>query len=358
MNIIFREEAIPYVHYNPRTHYPLPLRINSLKLNNVVAPKVNLSCKPHFASSKLTVMDLDLDDVNNIFVNNFSFPSVKLNNPNAENIVFNNVEIADLTISNFVVKENVRFLNINLGRLLKPAPKEKNILGTLFKRRVASKVYTHGILKIENNSLLGGMEVNPSILHHFESIELRDSSISGLKLPSFKPLSDKTIESSKRCVGSADFFRELQKIMLEQSDKHYATIYRAIELELKAKSNDGTLGWFDRQVLNLNYWSNVHGTQPFKALIWIFLLIVCHIFLVWLSLRCESASLKFSDFLLKNYSYYFKPITFLSDIESDYYKNGVKIVFNPVFKFLDFVYKVFYAYLLYQFIAAFRKFNG
>ena len=66
------------------------------------------------------------------------------------------------------------------------------------------------------------------------------------------------------------------------------------------------------------------------------------------------------DFLSQNYAYYVKPLTFLSDIEKTYRPFGsenIKVSFHPLMKFLDLLYKILYAYLLYQFVAAFRKFS-
>jgi hypothetical protein len=66
------------------------------------------------------------------------------------------------------------------------------------------------------------------------------------------------------------------------------------------------------------------------------------------------------DFLSQNYSYFIKPFTFLSEIEETYkpfHSENMQARFHPITKGFDFLFKIFYAYLLYQFIAAFRKFN-
>jgi len=287
-----------------------------------------------------TDKDLLLNSIEVKDTSNFSLASMKINaltiiGTGLSNIfVFSSV-IRNLRFLYFKIKENVVF---NLGE------------------------YGDGGL-ILDNAILKGVEANPSFLHKFKSIDFKDSSILGFVAHSFKMIEPETIKRMRGDLGyKIDFCREMNALMIEQNNKHYATIYRALELEFRAKVKDSSLSWFDKQVLNLNYWSNVHGTMPQKALFWILFLIILQFGIINLDLFFQT-NLPYEagfDFLSQNYSYFIKPFTFLTEVEESYkpfQSENMQAKFHPVTKGFDFLFKIFYAYLLYQFIAAFRKFN-
>jgi hypothetical protein len=352
LNIIFKEGEM-LVPHNQSIYVPLYPCVNSIKIHNVSAPNINLLVERYKSNEKVIVTKMELYEVNNVLINNFNFTNLELQNSNAENITFNNVDIKSLTLSKFIVKRDVIFSNVNAKYLKEIIPKKVNILKSLFGEKSKSKIDISGSLTIINNSMLGGMEVNPSFLHHFQSIEFQESSISGLKLPSFKPLSNQTIKKSKDNLGSIEFYRELQTIMLEQNNKYYATVYRALEQNLRLRERFKKLIIFnsDTLILTLNKISNNHGTQPFFALLGVFILIMMYYFALSREFSLNDCSLDALELMKSNIGYFFKPLTFISEIES------VEYEFSFGFRLWDILYKFFYAYLVYQFIAAFRKFN-
>lgn len=332
LNISFKETEMPV----PRgsVFISLPQEISSLIIHDVSAPAIKISVERHNSTDKLTINNMELYEANNIDLNNIDLKNLELQNSNASNLTFSNLDIEKLTFSKFIVKSNVYFSNINSKFLNDIIP-----------------INFDSVLKIEKNSMLGGIEINPSFLHHFKSIQFSESSISGMKIPSFKPLSEQAIENSKENHGNMDFYRELQAIMLEQNNKHYATIYRALELELRANSKNSYLSWFDRQILKLNFLSNSHATKPEKALKLMLYILLVHFFSMNLEFMINNPNYSAANFFWDNFSYYFKPFSFINDIDFMGYK------FSKPFIVMDTFYKILFAYLVYQFIAAFRKFN-
>lgn len=296
------------------------------------------------------------------------FKKIKLNSNHKKNIKIERLEVINTS--------NINLSLLNIETLIFRGNEFSNILIFGCQLKVLQFSYfrikenfVFNIVEIEKgsliieNAILKGVELNPSFLDQFETISFSNSSIDGLTAYSFKLVSTEVIRSMKgELMDSVDFCRELNALMIAQNNKHYASVYRALELELRAKANDKSLSWFDKQVLNLNHWSNKHGTMPQKALFWILILIFIQINIINLDL-CFQSGIPYGlgiDFLKQNYSYFIKPFTFLTDVEGDYKPFGsdnMKITFSWWVKGFDFLYKIFYAYLLYQFIAAFRKFN-
>lgn len=283
----------------------------------------------------ILLKSLEINDTSNFTLASMEIDSLTLIGTGLSNILIFSSIIKNLRFLYFKIKENVDF---NLGE------------------------YGDGEL-ILDNAILKGVEANPSFLHNFKSLVFKDSSIVGFVAHSYKMVEQETIREMRGdYVSKIDFCREMNALMIEQNNKHYATIYRALELEFRAKVKDSSLSWFDKQVLNLNYWSNFHGTMPQKALCWILLLMAIQFGVINLDLSFQT-NLPYEaglDFLSQNYSYFIKPFTFLTEVEENYkpfHSENMKASFHPVTKGFDFLFKILFAYLLYQFIAAFRKFN-
>jgi len=211
--------------------------------------------------------------------------------------------------------------------------------------------------KIENSTQIN-IILSPSFLHKFKSIEISNSSFQGITLNNFELIEPKIIIGSEMDhQQKIDFVRELNGLMLANHHKHYYTIYRALEQDLRLKK-DNTLRGFDRFIVTLNSLSNSHGTKPQKAFGWFVVIFFIHIVCVGIDLIYLNASFDAVEFFGNYYSYYFKPLTFISELD---FKEKLNLKnqfeFSGWIKAMDFVYKLVYAYLLYQFIAAFRKFN-
>lgn len=303
------------------------VEFSNLKFDSVIL-------KPQ-KGENLNIQKLSISGTNNVEVTKCKIETLRVSGEQLENFILLFCKVSMLVLSFFKVKSRVVFDGLDISE---------------------------GELCLQN-ALLKDLEVNPSFFHVLKEIKYDSSSIEGIKINAFKPISPDVIRNGKDLVeNKIDLCRELTYLLTEQNNRHYATVYRALELELRPKSKDSTLTWFDRQVLNLNFWSNVHGTMPQKALFWIMVLSLIHFSLVNLNLFLITgmpyeAGL---DLLSQNYAYYLKPLTFLSDIEKTYLPFGsenIKVSFHPLMKFLDLLYKILYAYLLYQFVAAFRKFS-
>lgn len=282
-------------------------------------------------------VEILISDTNNINIISHHLQNLTLKGEVMENIKIFSCKIDSVEFNEFSCGKNIKFQK--------------------------SSIYIGENKLIITDSVLKGVEINPSFLHDFDSIDFKDSTISGIEIHNYKPVYPEVIRNSIMDIEcKIDLCRELNSLMLSQNNRHYSTVYRALELELRAKSNDSSISWFDKQVLNLNFWSNVHGTMPQRALFWILLMIVVQFGVINLDLAVQTGFPYEAgfDFLSQNYSYFAKPFTFLSDVEESYkpfYSKNMQVRFHPVTKGFDFLFKIFYAYLLYQFIAAFRKFN-
>ncbi len=213
------------------------------------------------------------------------------------------------------------------------------------------------------DSNLRNLEIIPSFLHYVNSFAFNNSSILGIKIIGFEKIPESVIENSNEMsiTQKIDFTRELTALMIEQNNRYLTTVYRALEQDFRLH----TIRPFENMdylILKLNSLSNSHGTKPQKALFWILLMVVIMFGIINLDLAFQT-NLPYEagfDFLSQNYSYFIKPFTFLSDVEETYkpfHSENMKAKFHPATKGFDFLFKIFYAYLLYQFIAAFRKFN-
>ena len=141
--------------------------------------------------------------------------------------------------------------------------------------------------------------------------------------------------------------------MKDQNNSHYATSYRALEQNFRLRERYKKFNIFnsDTFILTLNKITNNHGTQPFYALINLFLLIGCYYLALTKELSLNESNINALYVMKSNIGYFFKPLTFISDIES------VRYNFSFGFRLWDILYKILYSYLVFQFIAAFRKFN-
>lgn len=298
----------------------------------------------------------------------------KINISNSFNINFFNdnddVKVDECILSNI---QSITIANFHISKLKlsKNFSGESEIRLLKFDELSFDDFHCNGIFKFSNitsdqrvssvkiiDSTFSGVGFNPSFLHELNTIELRNSSLSGVNLINFELIKPVTITNSNMDhQQKIDFVRQLTGLMLENHQKHYYTIYRALEQNLRLQKDDSLRG-FDRFIVGLNSLSNGHGTKPQKALIWVVILILFHLFSVGIDLSCQKASFSTIGFFTHNYFYYFKPITFISELNLKENMNlNNEFHFSNWVKVVDFIYKLLYAYLLYQFIAAFRKFN-
>ena len=164
------------------------------------------------------------------------------------------------------------------------------------------------------------------------------------------------LDTKSSIDNSIDFSRELSSLLREQGNLHYSQIYKAVELQLKRKQKFNGLNWLDRCILCMNNLSNGHGTKPQNA----FYCMLGLVFIFWLILTFDLGFEAGLDFFKSNYLYFIKPWSFLHEIEDNslsFGSDNMKCDFKWYTLTFEVVYKFLYAYLVYQFIAAFRKFN-
>lgn len=202
------------------------------------------------------------------------------------------------------------------------------------------------------DSNLMNVEIVPSFFHYVKSFAFNNSSIIGIKVIGFEKIPESVIENSSEMsiLQKIDFARELSALMIEQNNHYLTTVYRALEQDFRLESNKFN-SEFDKVILILNSLSNSHGTRPEKALFLILIIILTHFSAMRIEFALINNGLFASDFFWNNISYYVKPFTFISDMNFESY------TFSKGFIVFDMIYKISFGYLLYQFIAAFRKFN-
>lgn len=273
---------------------------------------------------------LELNFTNNIDVYNADIRKIKIQGKDYTNVMFENLKMSILNFENFVNSGKFKFRLTNIN------PKDST---------------SHFSL---SNSVLSGIEFDGSFLHLFKSITLEDSTLSGVLLHYFKPIKNKVIRNAKASTSAKiELCRELTSLMQAQNNSHYATTYRALEQNFRLKERFRQFKIFnsDTLILTLNKITNNHGTQPFLAFIGMIVLVFCYYLILNREFSLNPTSLDTLNIMTSNVSYFFKPFTFISEIKE------IDHEFSFGFRLWDILYKILYAYLVYQFIAAFRKFN-
>lgn len=280
-------------------------------------------------SGKIRIGNFYISNSSNINFYGIDVENLMLNE-NCSNISLNNFYVSTVDFNSFLAIESIAF---------------RNVISTY-----------SGVFNI-NNSILKNVVFNPSFLHQFELIEVKNSSLEGLEVYNFMYIPDKCILSNKSLgEDNIGFCRELVGLMNKHNHKYYATNYNALEQNLRLESGIFN-SKIDKYVLWLNKQSNNHGTKPEKA----FSLIVCNFFIYFFVLNfdvlfCFGSFFKYSlylpfDLMFENLSVFFNPLKGIKDVVyPDYSPSKLFIIW-------DFFYNVVYAYLVYQLIAAFRKFN-
>ncbi|WP_268034810.1 hypothetical protein [Algoriphagus sp. PAP.12] len=273
---------------------------------------------------RIRIGEFEIKDCDNVFLEFLIIDHFKIGGATLQNIVLNDVFFKDLSFYGFSMVHQVNLINSKL-------------------------LENDNVLSI-NNSLLGGLIVNPSFFHKFSKIEIVDSTISGIKLYNFQPIEAKVITKSEACLQTKiDFTRELSVLMVEQGNNHSLLEYRALEHDLRLKkAKFNSVDWW---ILGLNRLSNYHRTRPQNAVICLFILILVYLFFLDIEFTQSNSAKSAFSFFMDNFSYFFKPLSFVSDVEDVGHKFSFK------FRVFDVLYKTILAYLIYQFIAAFRKFN-
>src|SRR5690606_11191877 len=104
----------------------------------------------------------------------------------------------------------------------------------------------------------------------------------------------------------------------------------------------------ERFTLLFNQFTNYHSTDWMRALKLFLILFLFHISLVTTYLKCSDQIDNVAD-VLRIFHFFISPINFLSELHEYSFPNLIY--------FLDVLYHLCIGVVIYQFIAAFRKFN-
>lgn len=211
-----------------------------------------------------------------------------------------------------------------------------------------SSLRKNGLLNFAN-SLLDNVLMNPSFLHQFGEIKFLKSSILNLVTYNLIDIPDSTLKPTKKDLNSnyLSLYRELKVLALMHNDNYLAQRFKALEYNELLEEKGQKIPLYNWLILNLNKLSNNHSTNPFLALGWMFVLAFFYSIVLILSLTIKGTKFEITD-VFRNLTFFINPIKLLGDFD---------LVFHNVVYIIDFFYKIAIGYLVYQFIAAFRKFN-
>jgi len=192
----------------------------------------------------------------------------------------------------------------------------------------------------------------------YNSSKITDCFISGGSIPIKNiHIIDAESGSIEEYQQRTSFFNQFKKIFEAQGDIYHATQFQAKWADEQRKLlkliHKGEKGWFnttfsDLWILKLNKWSNLHGESWPRAFIWILGLGL----VFYLTYLCSIGRLfTHGEFDFNLMGYYFE---FLNPAHKFNFINEGNIA-NGLTVFIDVVWRIIVAYLIYQFISAFRK---
>lgn len=145
-----------------------------------------------------------------------------------------------------------------------------------------------------------------------------------------------------------EVFLQLKNKLDESGNFQESQKFKAISNEALKQIND--ISWWDRFILNINYYSNNHGLSIKRPFI-LLLIISVAIYILYLLSLGRIFNSNDLDFNLIGYYFKFLDITHKSTFLVD------RIELNGWSVFLDYVNKILVGFFIYQFIAAFRKYG-
>ena len=200
-----------------------------------------------------------------------------------------------------------------------------------------------------NFSVLNNVVLKSSFLHQLKDIKFKESSLIGLRAYNLLDLTDEAVNNinSDPENDSITLFRELKTLAEEDNNQHLFQRFRALEYNSILDRKSYKLKTQDKIILYLNKWSNDHSTNPFYAFGWIVVLSLFFAAILVLSLYLNNVPFGFKE-IARNLDYFLNPLKFLK---------SYNVEFGSIVYVIEIVYKLALGYLIYQFIAAFRRFN-
>ncbi|NHE57944.1 hypothetical protein [Cyclobacterium plantarum] len=204
------------------------------------------------------------------------------------------------------------------------------------------------------NSNLNNVTFNPSILHEFNKITTFGSDFFGMNITGFKFLNinhfaKEYIDINKRLfpTNNIKLFRYLKNFSLADGDLDSFQKYRSYELN-ETYFHSRQLKRYEKFILWFNKITNNHTTDWFKAFKLILITFSFYLYLITSYLLYSQNDFQFMD-VSKILPNLLSPVSFLI--------NNDEFCFPNLIYFFDVFYNIIIGLLLYQMIAAFRKFN-
>lgn len=192
----------------------------------------------------------------------------------------------------------------------------------------------------------------------FNNSKIIDCFVSGGSIPTKNVhiigVEPKTLKEYEQ---KASFFNQFKKIFEAQGDIYHATQFQAKwadeQMKLLELIHNGEKGWFnttfsDLWILKLNKWSNLHGESWPRAFGWIMVLGLAFYLLYLFSIGRLVTANEFDFNLIGYYFEFLNPAHKFNFINEGNIASGWTVI-------IDLVWRIIAAYLIYQFIAAFRK---
>lgn len=213
-----------------------------------------------------------------------------------------------------------------------------------------------------SQSSLGKTEFNDCPLadfrFEFNNSKITDCFVSGDSIPTKNVhVFGKETNSIEEHQQKASFFNQFKKIFEAQGDIYHATQFQAKwadeQRNLLELIHQKEKSWFnstfsDLWILRLNRWSNIHGESWPRAFGWILVLGLVFYLPYLYSIGRRFTPGKFDFNLIGYYFEFLNPAHKFNFINEGNIANGLTV-------FIDVVWRIIVAYLIYQFIAAFRK---
>jgi len=293
-------------------------------------------------------------DENAIFVNNLQFESSTIQYGSAFRLT--NLYIGDLTFKNVISQGTIFISQIINGKVdLIEKPREPNVKPFYSKDNLMS-LHTKCTLEIKGTDFGSSTIFNSDFSECnfiFENSRLDNLYLAGALLP-LKLNSGNNLKDYREKIA----YSQLKKVF-EKNDWHTSNLYALQEIEAYRsllRTKEKTLN--DKIVLSLNRITSKHGTSWIKAMKCILLFnIVAYASLLGSLNFTFELSIQGVETYLKLLAYSF---TFLNPIHRpDFLSTSgfPNIKWGPRTEVIDGISRLVNAYLIYQFIQAFRKFG-
>ncbi|GEO22387.1 hypothetical protein [Cyclobacterium qasimii] len=271
----------------------------------------------------------------------------------------NNLEIVEINLTS-IDKLKISNLKCNTFNLNNNISLESNIFGCIFQNLVFKDFYSSSLLNIKNtqlkkennhlninNSNLDNVLISPSFFEELKKISFTKSSIQGLKITNFIDIPLKTINPNNKDKNTnyLILFREFKNLAKNYGDNYLYHKFKALEYNERLKRE---INLFDRSVLQFNKFTNNHTTDWFKAFKLLIILFTFNLSIITSYLYNSYDNFNVLD-IAKLLPYLLSPVSFLV--------NYKEYEFHNVIYLFDFLYNIGIGLIIYQMIAAFRKFN-